>query len=333
MRLVPDPRIRATRIALVVAVGGGLAAAASALVSCGGGDPVCGDGVMEGTEQCDDGDDDELDECRACVAFIPPRNVVKWEFNRMAAPGFTNDGCIDVGAVNVRVDLTGPLPSSQEVGCATRQVTYTELPAGTYTAAVSPLDTDGDSLVTTPVTATVEANVTYNTTAETIIGVPPEAWARPMTGTFFFLLRWMGVDCSTAAPPVTTQRVTLTVNGTVVTQQANVGSAVYPVYSLDGSPVSCVMATLSQAEAARAVPFGRATLAVSGRDSGGTEWFRGTFDTFVGAGVSNPILTFDVPSTVDAGIDAPDDAPDDAAVDAVPDAMLDAGLVDAAPDA
>ena len=74
------------------------------------------------------------------------------------------------------------------------------------------------------------------------------------------------------------------------------------------------------------VPFGRAQLTVSGRDSGGTEWFRGTFETFVGAGVSNPVLTFDVPSTIDAGVDAPDiDAPAiDAAVDAGVDAPIDA---------
>ena len=72
------------------------------------------------------------------------------------------------------------------------------------------------------------------------------------------------------------------------------------------------------------VPFGQAQIAVSGRDTGGTEWFRGTFDTFVGAGVSNPILTFDVPSVVDAAVDAPTDAPTDAGVDAPDDAAPDA---------
>lgn len=292
------------------------------VAACGGDDPVCGDGVMEGTEQCDDGDGNELDECRACMAFIPPRNNVKWEFNGQVAPGFTNDGCLDVGATNVRIELAGPLPSTQQVSCAMRQVSYDELPAGSYTASITPLDSAGASLVTAPVTATFEANVTYNTTVEVTVIVMPEAWARPMTGTFFFLLRWMGMDCATAAPAVATQRVTLRVNGTAVTQQANVGSAVYPVYTLDGSAqVTCVMATTAQAEAARMVPFGRAQLTVSGRDMGGTEWFRGTFETFVGAGVSNPILTFDVPSVIDAGIDAPTDAPDvDAGVDAPPDA-------------
>ncbi|MBZ0238421.1 MAG: hypothetical protein K8M05_39275 [Deltaproteobacteria bacterium] len=296
------------------------------LTACGGDDPVCGDGVMEGGEQCDDGDGDELDECRACEVFVPPRNVVKWAFNSEAAPGFTNDGCLDVGAITVQIDLDGPLPSQQQVSCAMRQVTYSELPAGSYTVSVTPLDSGGASLVTAPVTTTMDANVTYNTTAEVTVVVPPDAWARPMTGTFFFLLRWMGMECSTAAPAVAMQRVALRVNGSPVTQQANVGSTVYPVYTLDGSAqVTCVMASLAQAEAARMVPFGRAELEVSGRDTGGTEWFRGTFDTFVGAGVSNPIMTFDVPSVIDAGIDAPIDAPDvDAGVDAPTDAAPDA---------
>ncbi len=314
-------RSRPVRIVALLAAGGVVAGLGAPLVSCGGGDPVCGDGVMEGTEQCDDGDPDELDECRACVAFIAPRTVVKWEFNGMVAPGFTNDGCLDVGAANVQVDLAGPLPSTQQVSCAMRQVTYSDLAGGTYTVSVTPLDSAGESLVTAPVSVAMAANTTYNTTTETTIIIPPEAWARPMTGTFFFLLRWMGMDCATAAPPVATQRVTLTVNGTVVTQQANVGSTVYPIYTLNGQQVACVMASLAQAEAGRMVPFGRAQLQVSGRDTGGTEWFRGTFDTFVGAGVSNPILTFDVPSIVDAAIDAPTDAP------------VDAGVEDAAPDA
>jgi len=310
------------RVAVVIVVGGALAAAASSLVSCGGSDPVCGDGTVDPGEQCDDGNADEADNCRVCMAYIAPRTVVKWEFNGMAAPGFSNDGCIDVGASNVQVDLAGPLPSNAKIGCSVRQVVYADLPAGMYTASVTPLDDADGSLVTTAPSVTFAANTTPNTTEEHIVVVPPEAWARPMTGTFFFILRWAGMPCAAAAPPVTTQVVTLTLAGGGTPPMANVSSVQYPSYRLDGTqPVGCVPSTLSLAEAARAAPFGRAQLTVSGRDSGGTEWFRGTFDTFIGAGVSNPVLTFDVPSTVDAAIDAP---PADAAVDAGVDAAVDA---------
>lgn len=316
---------RAARLGILLVAGGGLAAGASSLVSCGGDDPVCGDGHVDPGEQCDDGNTDELDDCRVCVAYIAPRTVVKWEFNGAAAPGFSNDGCLDVGALEVQVDLSGAATDSRRVACSTRQVSFEDLPAGSYTATVTPLDSGGASLVTAAPSASFLANVTPGTTEEHTVNVPPEAWSRPMTGTFFFLLRWAGVECTGAAPPVAQQLVTLTVNGATVTQQANMGSTAYPVYRLDGSqPVTCVMSTLAQAEAARTVPFGRASITVSGRDGGGTEWFRGTFETFVGAGPSNPVLTFDVPSIIDAGIDAPIDAPTDAPVDAGVDAPIDA---------
>ena len=58
----------------------------------------------------------------------------------------------------------------------------------------------------------------------------------------------------------------------------------------------------------------------------------GKFDTFIGAGTNNPVLTFDVPSTIDAGIDAPIDAGVDAPIDAGVDAPIDAPT-DAPPDA
>lgn len=152
-----------------------------------------------------------------------------------------------------------------------------------------------------------------------------------MTGTFYFLLRWAGMSCTTAAPPVTTQVVTLSIGGTPVTASTSAATGL-PSYRVDGTqPVACVNSMLAQAEAVDNLPFGPARIAVVGRDVGGAEMFRQTFDTFVGAGRANPVLQFDVASrTIDAGIDAPIDAPIDAGVDAPP---VDAPPVDAAPDA
>jgi hypothetical protein len=307
------------------------------LLSCGGDpDPVCGDMNVDMGEQCDDGNDDETDSCRMCQAYIAPRTTVKWAFNAEVVPEFMNDGCSDVGARDVDVVLTGPTTDMRRIGCSERQVTFVDLAPGEYTATVTPLDNAGTSLVTAPPPGvTFPANTTPNTTQEYTVVVPPEAWARPMTGTFFFILRWAGMECGTAAPPVTTQVVTLMrTPGGPVTQMANVNSATYPSYRLDGTqPVGCVPSMLSQAEAAPGVPFGRATITVSGRDVGGAEWFRGEFDTFIGAGTSNPVYTFDVQSTVDAAVDAPIDAPVDAGVDAELDAPIDAMDIDAEPDA
>lgn len=303
----------------------GLALVALPACSDDGGQ-VCGNGKLEAPEQCDDGNTDEFDACRMCVAYVPPRNVVKWEFNANAAPGFSSDGCLDVNAATVRVDLSGPANLTRDGGCTLRQVSFEELPAGMYTVAVTPLDSGGASLTAGPVTVTMPANVTPGTVVETVVNVPPNAWARPMTGTFYFMIRWAGMTCTAAAPPVVQQNVLMTISGVPVTAMTSVSTG-YPVYPMNGTvDVTCVPSTLGQAEAVDTLPFGPAEVIVVGKDSGGAVMFRGTFPTFVGAGRANPVLTFDVPSTIDAGVDAmePDAGVDamepDAAVDAAPDA-------------
>ena len=98
-----------------------------------------------------------------------------------------------------------------------------------------------------------------------------------------------------------------------------------PAYNVNGTqPIGCVASTPSIAEHVDNLPFGLARIAVIGRDSGGAEMFRETFDTFVGAGRANPTIDLDVDSTIDAGIDAAIDAPTDAPVDAGVDAPIDA---------
>ncbi|MEZ4400444.1 MAG: DUF4215 domain-containing protein [Kofleriaceae bacterium] len=277
---------------------------------------VCGDGRVDPPEQCDDGNTDEFDGCRMCVAYIAPKNVIKWDFNAAAAPGFTSDGCADVAATSVRVALSGPASQTKDGTCSLRQVSFEALPAGTYTAAVTPLDSAGMPLVTTPATATLEANLVPSTTVETVVNVEPTLWARPMTGTFYFVLRWGGLECAMAAPPVTTQVVTMTIGGSPVTASTSSNTG-YPSYRVDGTqPVTCITASTSSAEAIDGLAFGPIQIAVVGRDAGGAEMFRGAFSSFVGAGRSNPVLIFDVPSTIDAGVDAGVDAPIDAPPDA-----------------
>ena len=56
-------------------------------------------------------------------------------------------------------------------------------------------------------------------------------------------------------------------------------------------------------QSALMVPFGAATFTVEGLDAARDVQFSETFDTFVGAGISNPELVFDVASTApDAGV-------------------------------
>jgi hypothetical protein len=262
------------------------------LAACGGGEE-CGNRKVEGTEQCDDGNEDETDFCRLCEVWLPPRSTIKWEFNSDAAEGFTDDGCSDLRVSRVRIDLDGPSQQTLEDACSNRQVAFMDIPTGSYVASVTPLDSDGHSLVSAPVQQQITA---ASTDTETTVVIPPEAWIGPYTGTYFFTIRWGGVDCSAAAPPVATQVVTLTVDGTVVSSTTTTGEP------LDGSaPVTCVPASNASPISALLVPFGPATIVISGRDALGVEAFHGTFDTFVGAGPSNPTLDYDVQTVYDAG--------------------------------
>ncbi len=280
----------------------GLAVAAGA-ASCGGDDPaVCGDGEVQEPEQCDDGNDDQTDFCRDCLVYLPPTTTVKWRFNGDAAPGFGEDGCVDVGATRVRVDLTGPTTATEEDVCSTFQVVFDDLPPGPYTARVTPLNSAGASLLTAPAEAQVTAE-TSNT--EHTINVPPDLWIGPYTGTLFFNLRWGGQPCATASPPVAQQVLTVEIGGTVVTQETSAGQR------LDGTEAAPCVPPGVPAQSAVMLPFGLGTMTVVGHDSGGDEVFRGEADIFVGAGQFNSTFEIDVPTVFDAG---PPDA-------GVPDAM------------
>lgn len=269
---------------------------------------VCGNGVTEAPEQCDDGNPVETDACRHCVSFQPARTLIRWLFNADDSRGFIGDGCTDVAATMVKVDLTGASTTSQTTSCERFQVTFDGLPAGDYTAAVTPLDSAGASLVTAPVTTTFTTSGLPNTSNQYQVVIPAAAWARPMTGTFLFMLRWATKTCTTATPPVVRQRVLMTIGGVPVTTTTLFNGM--PGYKLDGTVAApCVPSTISLAERANALPFGPARITVSGTDGSGLTRFAGTFDTFVGAGTANPVLTFDVPVPVDAGVDATIDAP------------------------
>ncbi|MEZ4367270.1 MAG: hypothetical protein R2939_13440 [Kofleriaceae bacterium] len=271
--------------------------AAVGLTGCG---PSCGNGEVEGDEQCDDGNDDQSDECRGCRYFAPPRTTIKWSFNDRPDLGFSGDGCLDVGAAKVLVELSGPTSTSTESECGTKQVVYDDLPPGTYTVALTPKASTGASLVTEPYLAEVIAT-TSDVTVEVV--VPHTAWTTAYTGTFFFRVTWGGEACAAASPPVVSQLLTMTVGGDPVTQLTDSGQA------LDGTDEGpCRPSTDQFPQSILAVPFGPASMTIEGRDAGGTTVFLETFPTFVGAGISNPTRTFAIagPDPVDA---MPPDAP------------------------
>jgi hypothetical protein len=258
-------------------------------LSCGGGT----------TEQCPTGNCD------------PQANtVVKWTFDHYPEWQFAMDSCVDFGVGKVHVELVDSmgLVHTADDDCGLGQVTFQALPAGAYTAFVTPLDFGGNSVVTGPASAPVDAaTVGHNT--EVTVNVPWTSWTGAYTGTMLFRISWAGMSCAMASTPVVTQLLTLSVRGQVVTQVTDTGQ------KLDGTdPKPCRALTDAFPQSAQMVPFGPGTLLVVGKDATDTAVFTHQFDVFSGAGITNPTVTYNIPG--DAGVDAPVDA---APGDAMPD--------------
>ena len=251
--------------------------------------------------------DDGNNPCPTGSCDLPGSTIVKWRFNHFPMLGFDSDACSDLGVIMVRVELTdgaGTPTDMVEKICSEGQATFLGLPSGTYTAKVTPLDVDGNSLVTTPVAGMISA-AANNTTLDTTVDVNYPAWSKAFTGQLLWRLKWGGQSCAMATPPVMTQTLTLTAGGVVRTESASIDNTVYQ--KLDGTETKpCVPLTAQFPMNVMGLPWGPATMVVVGYDASSVEVFRKSFDTFVGAGVFNPTFSYDVPPPpmIDAGIDA-----------------------------
>ena len=244
-------------------------------------------------------------QCANNNCTLPSQDVVKFTFDAYPQWQFPMDSCSDLGVSKVQVDATdgAGVVTTLVVDCGEAQATFEGLEAGPYTVAVTPLDGGGASLVKAPVT-TMLTSQGPGTTSSSSVNVPWDSWTQTYTGTFLFRLSWGGMSCAAAAPAVATQELTLMVNGQTFTGMTDT------MHHMNGmDPEMCKPLTDNFPESALTVPFGPATLTVLGKDNGGNVHFQHTFDTFVGAGISNPTITYDVPApTMDAGVDAPPDA-------------------------
>jgi hypothetical protein len=246
--------------------------------------------------------DDGPPVCPTGNCTLPGTTVVKYKLNHYPAVGFDSDGCTDLGVGMVRVEVIGVEDPTgydiREVGCGEGQASFSDLQIQNYNVSVTPLDLEGNSMVKPdlPGRGTVAAAGPGNRT-EVQVNVQYESWARTFTGQFLFKLTWLGASCAANGTGVVTQhRLTLTVNGAVVTQRT-MNPADQP---LDGSTDITCVPSAGMPLTVQGVPWGPATLRVFAKDDADTVLGDHTFDTFVGAGMFNPTLTFDTPP--DAGI-------------------------------
>jgi hypothetical protein len=242
---------------------------------------------------------------------VPPQTTVTWVFDSYPMLGIPEgDSCTDLGVAQVEIDAVGPDPQRMTANCSDRQVVFNGLTPGAYTMNVSPLDGSGMLLTKAPVQ--VPANAA-DTDTRVDVNVPYDAWTTAYKGSFYFKITWGGMDCTTAMPVVTTQIVALSEAGTPVMLKNDTG------HKVDGSDPEPCRGGTTAVEFVSQVPFGPATIAIDGKDTGGVVQYTKTFDTFVGAGLSNPTIQYDVPGPPDAPL--PDAMPTDGGVDGMLDAM------------
>jgi cysteine-rich repeat protein len=268
---------------------------------CGG--SVCGNGEVESGEQCDDGNDRNDDSCtNSCAQHLTLDAQIVFSFLAQEGVVGFNENCSGVGAKTVRLELTGPMTDTQDVECTFGQYTFKALVPGTYQVKGTMLDSTGAAL-------TMGDSVTgFTIAAQTVSASLNFAFADfigAYQGNWFYRFKWGGANtCAGAIPPVTMATIRLERDGVpVMTTTGTVVDGLTPGACFDASDVG---------HAINDLPWGAATLTVTGLDSTGTPQFMETFPTFLGAGVSNPILEYDVNSLApDAGV--PDAGPPDAA--------------------
>lgn len=239
---------------------------------------------------------------------VPPQTTVTWVFDSYPTLGIAEgDNCTDLGIAQVQVDAVGPTMQTLTANCSDRQVVFSGLAPGAYELYLTPIAGDGTVAVKSPIQ--IQATATEQD-SRVDVNVPYDAWTTAYHGTFYFKITWGGMDCTTAMPVVTTQIVTLSQGGTPLVLKNDSG------HKVDGTDPEPCRGGTTAVEFVAQVPFGPAKIGIQGKDAGGTVQYTKVFDTFVGAGLSNPTIVYDLPGPPDAML--PDAGPADATV---PDAM------------
>lgn len=281
--------------ATFVVVAGALVAAG--LAACGGGGPDCGNGVVESGEQCDEGDDNGGARCNFFCESALDANI-QWRILADVVPGFV-ETCDGIGAATAHLELDGPMVAGKppkrvsfDIECSFSQYLVSALDVGDYVVRLTLRDAE-DGAVTRGQTSMAFSVVDRDVTVPLVIPLE-DLESTTYRGDWFYRFTWGGATtCAAAVPPVASTRIRIESNGHVVMNEQGT--------PIDGSaPTECFDDQFNHA--VNRLPFGHASVRITGVDAEGNAIFQGTFATFIGAGLSNPPLLYDVPSLLpDAG--------------------------------
>jgi len=272
------------------------------LLHCGG--AVCGNGVKETGEQCDNGAQNGMtgSNCSAtCTGVSIPRASLQVSYSRLnvTSDGYTNypaPTCNDLGIANAQIVIAGPMPDTKLVPCSQTSATWDPITPGMYQATITLLDAQGVAL-TKPRTSLM-TDVQIGTPTVISLDFAEADYLKSYKGTLYLVPSWgtVGTQCATAS--VTQEGLRLVKSGT----NTPVAGMTVGGRKLDGTLASCFSPSAGTSfERIDNLPWGAYDLAVLGYQ-GGTLSHCGLFHVFVGIGIATPTLQLaSVTSDPDAG--------------------------------
>jgi len=298
---------RAVPFALSAVLLGGVGVA---LMECGDSGAVCGNGIVEKGEQCDNGAANGTpgNPCSAtCQLQGVPRAQLQVTYERLrvmttAYPSFPAPTCNDLGVAKAHLVLTGPEPKDVSMECGTNFM-FDPITPGTYQATLTLVDMNGAALTKPVKSMMVSTDIGQAPVIDIIFDVPD--YLNSYKGNFDFVPWWgtKNTACAAAAGGAVTQqtlKMTLPGSSTPVAMMTMSGEA------LDGSPKSCFTGTTSMPDRVAMMPWGHYDVTVTGLVGSTLTWCK-KFDIFVGVGVATPTydLVVDPLSVGDGGMPCP----------------------------
>ena len=278
----------------------------TALVQCN--DASCGNGVKEGSEQCDNGSMNGVtgNDCsKQCTLVSIPRAQVELDVSYLVneGPGYTAGAApSDLGIGMIHVVLSGPTPEDEMWKPTMASNQWVGVTAGTYQATVTLLDANGAAL-TNPVMSMSGMVAVPGMLKLAINFKQSDFLKQDYTGPLYISPNWGALDgtCTGAVPPVEMESIqVLTMAGAAVTGMTLVGNPGTNEHNLDGTYGACFDKTQTSLNLFEKVPsltWGHYQVIIRGKAAGGVEAYcTKAPDLFVGPGVQNPTYEVVVPA-------------------------------------
>jgi|GEM_PF-2895866 len=253
---------------------------------------VCGNGIKEDSEQCDNGVKNGTtgNNCSAsCQSISIPRATLQISYSRL---NVTSDGitsypaptCNDLGIANAQIVVAGPQPDTKLVPCSQTSTTYDPIMPGMYQATITLLDSAGVAL-TKPKTSMM-TDVQIGAPVVISMDFAEADYLKPYTGTLYLVPSWGPTNLQCAPAKVTKEGLLLVKSGTATpaTGMTVLGR------KLDGTLDTCFTPSSSTTfERIDNLPWGAYDLTILGYQ--GSDLSNcGRFHIFVGIGVATPTL-------------------------------------------